>query len=503
MSLPNYIVNLEEMVKAIAQGYTSMKLMSSGRQRSKGLVLSSDMKGSKAITWVAPHDLVITGIRFGVDDIRNLGYSDYWDMYIDDVQIMSSVFLKEVNEYKRFRNFYPVVQGQAIKFVYHNIHDIPKEIWYDIDYIQTDIPTIEVTIICRDIINNIEIKKYNAFYNPPITAIIKAPNLMGYEAIPPLEATVSIKMDSLPQTVVFNYEPTKREVIIICLDEYGNELKRESQFVLPPITKTFNAPHIIGYNRVGQTTQTVNIEAGIEPVMVYFYYKIEEKTIQVVCIDEETGEEIKRVTRICTPPTIETINAPNVDGYELTSDSPIEVEITADSPTTQTVTFFYKTIELPPIEHDYDYKIVMRWEGNCNTDMDLHLYFDKNTNRHIYYGQKELEVNGGKAWLDYDHIFHTPSNAFDTLPEIITILGKPCQVANVKVHAYSRDEELTQDVVVEIYKVNAQGADILQQKFNIKPYDVRDRGAYYVCDIDLETGQIIPVQRRLSHISNF
>lgn len=139
IGLFNYIINLDEMSESIVKAYTSKYLMNNGIQMSKGLLIEQSSYGDKEITWTVSNDIFITGIRFTINNLRNIGYDDNWDMYIDNINIMSSVYVKEMNEYKRFRNLYFVSKGQVIKFIYHNRTDIIKDLWFDLDYIQKDI----------------------------------------------------------------------------------------------------------------------------------------------------------------------------------------------------------------------------------------------------------------------------------------------------------------------------------------------------------------------------
>lgn len=507
MGLPNYVVNLEEMVEAILKGYNSMKLMTNGKQGSKGLSLKSAHLGEGEVVWIAPHDLTLTGVHFNISDVRNIGYDDDWDMLIDSTKIMSSVHVKEMSEYKRFRNFYPVKKGQVIKFIYRNKTNVSKELWYNVDYIETDIPSIEVITICRDVVNDLEIRRYNSYYSPPVTASIVAPVLSGYGNPTPTQKTITFDMDTPSQIVTFYYQPKDREISVICLDQDGRELQRERFMATPPTVQTYTAPTIVGYNIVGEREKTVNIEIGENsPMEVFFYYEVEQKTVDIVCINQDTGSEIQRSRRIYTPNTVDSINAPMIARHNLTSDSPIVVEILETSPTTQEIKFFYEEEKVPPIEilHDYDYKVTMRWESNCETDMDLHLFFERNRNLHLYYGCRQIEVDeDNRAWYDYDHINHRGSNDYEEKPEVSTILGKPYNIANVKVRAFFGEQHLTQDVVIEIYSVDStSGKDVLKERFSI-PHNKLQSGGFYVCDINLENGRVAPINKVLQNIEDF
>ena len=134
MSLPNYVINFEELVESIFDSYTSMKLLKSGEQKSKGFAIHS-LEGDQEITWQAKSEVFITGVLFGVDDVRNIGYEDNWDMYLEDEPIMESIYLKEMYEYKQFRTPLKVEQGQTVRIIYKNKTN-DKTVWYDIDYFE-------------------------------------------------------------------------------------------------------------------------------------------------------------------------------------------------------------------------------------------------------------------------------------------------------------------------------------------------------------------------------
>ncbi|MCG8538751.1 MAG: hypothetical protein MJA82_02275 [Clostridia bacterium] len=510
MGSPNYIANLNEFLKALVQGYSSMKLMNNGIQKSKGLFIENSILGDWKVTWAADHDMLITGVSFGVDNIRNIGYDDNWDMYVDDLQIMSSVYVKEINEYKGFSNFYPVLKGQTIGFIFHNLTNISKDLWFDIDYIETDIPAIEVVVISIDRLNNTELQRFNTFYRPPISARINAPSINGYVSVGTTEELITIDMNTpSPQEVIFYYEPQSKEVVIICLDQdTGRELSREVLIILPPTMRTFRAPVINGYRGVGDRTQTIEISLeDISPIELFFYYELEQKTVNIIYINQDTGVEISRAIRVYTPPARDTINAPTLAGYNLVGEDSYTIKLDIDSPILQEVIFFYEEVSTPPIviPHAYDYKIVLRWEGNVGTDMDLHVYFDHSPLKHLYYGNPKLEVDSkNKAWHDIDHLEHRNSDDYDKRPEITTILGKPYDTANIKVHAFSGEKELSQDLAVEIYKVDEKGIDILQRIYTFPSSIFKNVSkTYYVCDIDLTTDVIRSIEKSLFNLDDF
>lgn len=132
-------------------------------------------------------------------------------------------------------------------------------------------------------------------------------------------------------------------------------------------------------------------------------------------------------------------------------------------------------IELPvdPVEpdnqiipHDYNYKIVLRWEGSVDVDLDVQL--SGNYPRiDINYANRTYESSNGldKAWLDYDYVEHPDENDRQDKPEIITFAGFIGTIFDVTVSKY-RGEPLTQNVTVDI--INKEDSLIAQAV--IPPY---------------------------------
>lgn len=506
MSLPNYIVNLEELVDAVAGNYKTTELLKSGKQGAKGLRIERLDSNINEISWIAPHDLLVTGIGFTIDECRNIGYANGWSMYVNGADIMNNIRVKEMQEYKPFRNYYPVFKNQEIKFVFNNRDNIDKSILFDIDYIETDIPMIEIVVKCIDETNGGLLGRYNSFYYPPQSVTIAAPNIDGYELVSDSEITTIIDINSKsPTEIIFYYKPAAKTVIVKCINQDGVILEQEELTVVPPYNFKYDAPTINGYDVIGYDRVDMEIKpTDKSPVIVVFNYMIQDKQVEIICRDEDTNEIIETSVRFYAPPTTDTINAPNISEYTLTSDESQDVEIDLDSPIIQQVTFFYKKDEAPEVEHAYDYKIVMRWQSNVSTDMDLHVFFNSDSNKHLYYGQKTIEKDeNNKAWYDFDFMKHSGDNDYVTKPEISTILGQPFRTANVKVKAFARFDKLTDDVVVEVIKINSSGNEEIVKEYRVTVDDLNKTHCYYVCDIDLETDSVTRVERVIDKITHF
>lgn len=121
------------MVGIIAEGLQSNTFLDTGTQRSKGLSLSLAHLNPIA-NWLVPADMLVTGIGFGASSYRNVGYEVNWDMYIDDTLIFSSVYFKEMEEYKRLRAPLLVKRGERVRFTVDNPDEVKIDVFFNVDY---------------------------------------------------------------------------------------------------------------------------------------------------------------------------------------------------------------------------------------------------------------------------------------------------------------------------------------------------------------------------------
>ena len=82
-SVPNYVVNLDELAQALVDGLKSNKLVNSGEKKVKGLQLNIEKYGINSIQWVPSSDIYITEIKFNPQNIRNIGYHNSWTVMVD------------------------------------------------------------------------------------------------------------------------------------------------------------------------------------------------------------------------------------------------------------------------------------------------------------------------------------------------------------------------------------------------------------------------------------
>lgn len=137
--------------------------------------------------------------------------------------------------------------------------------------------------------------------------------------------------------------------------------------------------------------------------------------------------------------------------------------------------------ETPPIDHDYDWLIVMKWEDNTNTDLDLHCYIDCNANNHVYHSTKELTLSeNDRAWLDYDYTSHGAGDR-ENKPEIITILGMDDHISNIYLTNYNAGT-ITEDVTIEVYRWQ-NGKNTKQDTIVISPNNISGEKTLYIGNI--------------------
>ena len=137
--------------------------------------------------------------------------------------------------------------------------------------------------------------------------------------------------------------------------------------------------------------------------------------------------------------------------------------------------------DLPPIDNPYDYLVVMSWEDNTGTDLDLHCYFDCNIDDHVYYSQKELVLDeNNKAWLNYDYTSHGSDGRKDE-PENISILGMDNHTSNIYVTNYNKGV-IKEDVTVDIYN-RVDNRDVKIGTVVVDPSQITGERSVYIGNI--------------------
>lgn len=136
-TLPSYWVNLEELAKIFINIPNSSKLVDYGKQKIDGLIMNINHKeDEQIITWKPKEDYtVLTGIEFFANDVRNIGYANSFDMYIDDELYFENIYIKEIAEYKRFNVRKLLKSDNKIRFLFKNRDKMVDTIFFHIHYI--------------------------------------------------------------------------------------------------------------------------------------------------------------------------------------------------------------------------------------------------------------------------------------------------------------------------------------------------------------------------------
>ena len=138
------------------------------------------------------------------------------------------------------------------------------------------------------------------------------------------------------------------------------------------------------------------------------------------------------------------------------------------------------------ISHPYDHLISLQWGTLNNVDMDLML-IDQKENFIINFSTPKYTVDDfNTIWLDYD--YQMQQNI--ATKEIISILGMENKTFSIIAMNYN-GEKLEQDAVVDILLSDGTTATytIPAEHFN------DDTNCVYVCDIILQTNEIIEVMK--------
>lgn len=345
MSIANYLINLDEMAEAIKNAYANGESFNLGKQRVYGLELECDNTSTQTVNWIVPSDIHIVGIKFGVNDCRNIGYEDSFNMYIDDEKVFDDVYIKEMYEYKRFRQHRPIKKDSIVSFEFNNRDNMKKHIWFDIHYADKDIQARAITIICVDKHTGKEIQRNDILVTVPFSGTITAPILNKYNVVGTDSYNVEIPVYSTKSPVlVFEYELSIVDITIICINkENGTELERKTITQKVPLNKVFNAPILNGYRVVGKDSEHLVMDSSnAEDTDIVFEYEIEPRKINIICIDRNTGAEIRRETIIEKPPIDMVFNAPIIDKYTLVGRDTATVKMDIENSRDVDVIFEYE-----------------------------------------------------------------------------------------------------------------------------------------------------------------
>lgn len=109
-----------------------------------------------------------------------------------------------------------------------------------------------------------------------------------------------------------------------------------------------------------------------------------------------------------------------------------------------------------PITNPYDWMFILRWEDSTSTDIDFHMYLDRDNSNHVCYSNKKiLQDEGNQAHLNYDFTSHG-LNGREKEPEIMTVLGYEERVINLYLTNYDGGL-INEKVTIEVFKKTITG----------------------------------------------
>lgn len=191
-------------------------------------------------------------------------------------------------------------------------------------------------------------------------------------------------------------------------------------------------------------------------------------------------------------------NTKNFEGYIRQEPTSKMITLREDEPT-RIVEFFYKKDELD-VGHAYDIKVILRWENDTSTDIDLYGFIDRDRSRCVSYRQKEyFETEKDKLWLDYDFMAHGP-NGYEEQAEVLTILGFNTETLSIQLQNYN-SRELTQDVLVEVSKVD--GAILSTHSISKDLFNQGSTRNVHVCDVNIGSRKVLEDIKAIGSVGEF
>lgn len=134
MALPKYVVNLDELIEALKNGFASDSMYNLQQQKVVGLSVEIDTKGVIATQYEFQQPAKIIYFQLGVNDCRNIGYNDTIDVFINKDHVVRDMYIKEMYERKKFKVPYEVNQGDIVIIKVNNDSGRYKQLWFDIVY---------------------------------------------------------------------------------------------------------------------------------------------------------------------------------------------------------------------------------------------------------------------------------------------------------------------------------------------------------------------------------
>lgn len=125
------------------------------------------------------------------------------------------------------------------------------------------------------------------------------------------------------------------------------------------------------------------------------------------------------------------------------------------------------------INHDWDIAVVLNWQINIATDVDLHGFMG---DTHVWYSN----LNDNGLYLDFDCLSHIGNSK----SEIMSVKGNTNKSLEVYVNHFSGDD-LTEPITIQVYKNAASPHVIKEYKITLLQQDYNYLVG--VCSINLNT----------------
>lgn len=211
-TLPSYWVNLDELAKVLLDVLKGKEVIDYGKQKIDGLFLEvNHSKDEQKKIWEVKEDFaIITGIDFFANDVRNIGYTNSFDMYINDELYFDNIYIKETDEYKRFNVRRLLKKEDKIQFLFKNKTKEIDTMAFHIHYLG-GLPVKKYEIICLDIDTNEIITRYDYFVIAPTQQTV-CPNEIDEYII--MSECVEIDTENDTNNIIeFYYQKESNQVI--------------------------------------------------------------------------------------------------------------------------------------------------------------------------------------------------------------------------------------------------------------------------------------------------
>lgn len=155
----------------------------------------------------------------------------------------------------------------------------------------------------------------------------------------------------------------------------------------------------------------------------------------------------------------------------------------------------------PDVDHNYDYKFKIIWDGDDDVDFVARINGDSGKQVTYYSGKAPGTPT---AWRDAISTYVDGTNvlALDkddtggggTNEEMITVLGFENEVLDIYFNMYAIRHDKDQPITVQIYKLTASGSDQLVKTYTFTGSNIPDGQDQLkqVCELDLKTGTLTP-----------